>query len=128
MPFRAQEISDPKGIYYGINPISRNPILCGKANLLNPSAWRLGVPGSGKSMGMKDEIYRIALGIEDDILVCDPEGEYSPLIQALGLGRSGHSGCAGQRPPYQYHGHDGRLRAGGRRPHHRQVSVCPVPV
>ena len=84
VPFRAQEISDPKGIYYGINPISRNPILCSKANLLNPSAWRLGVPGSGKSMGMKDEIYRIALGTEDDILVCDPEGEYSPLIQALG--------------------------------------------
>ena len=84
IPFRVQEVFDSGGIFYGINAISRNMIFCDKRNLLNPNGFRLGVPGSGKSMGAKDEIQQIAITTDDDILVCDPEGEYGALIEALG--------------------------------------------
>jgi hypothetical protein len=83
MPFRVQEVSDQGGIYCGINAISRNMILCNKRNLLNANGFRLGVPGSGKSFGAKEEIAFIAIATDDDILVCDPEGEYG-IIEALG--------------------------------------------
>ncbi|MCL2663877.1 MAG: ATP-binding protein [Oscillospiraceae bacterium] len=84
MPFRVQEVSDNGGVYYGINAISRNMIICNKAHLQNPNGFRLGVPGSGKSMGAKAEIAYLAISTDDDILVCDPEGEYGTLIEALG--------------------------------------------
>ena len=76
IPFRVQEVSDRGGVYYGINAISRNMIICDKRNLLNANAFRLGVPGSGKSFGAKEEMTFIAITTDDDILVCDPEGEY----------------------------------------------------
>ena len=84
IPFRVQEVYDQGGVYYGLNTISRNMILCDKKNLLNPNAFRLGVPGSGKSMGAKAELAFLAITTDDDILVCDPEGEYGALVEALG--------------------------------------------
>ena len=84
IPFRVQEVSDRGGVYYGINAISRNMIICDKRNLLNPNGFRLGVPGSGKSMGAKAELAFLAISTDDDILCCDPEGEYGTLIEALG--------------------------------------------
>ena len=84
MPFRVQEISDKGGIYYGINTISRNMIICDKRKLQNANGFRLGVPGSGKSFSAKEEIVFIALTTDDDILICDPEGEYGALAEALG--------------------------------------------
>ena len=83
-PFRVQEIFDKGGIYYGENAISHNLIMVNKANLLNQSSFLLGVPGSGKSFSAKELIVFLALSTEDDILLCDPEGEYSALIKALG--------------------------------------------
>ena len=84
IPFRVQEVSDRGGIFCGINAISRNMILCNKQNLLNANGFRVGVPGSGKSFGAKEEMVFIAIATDDDILVCDPEGEYGALIEALG--------------------------------------------
>ena len=83
IPFRVQEVSDRGGVPYGINAISRNMILCNKQNLLNPNAFRLGVPGSGKSMGAKAELAFLAISTEDDILVCDPESEYG-IVRSFG--------------------------------------------
>lgn len=83
-PFRVQEIIDKDGIYYGENAISHNLIMVNKENLLNQSAFLLGVPGSGKSFSAKELIVFLALSTNDDILVCDPENEYSALIKALG--------------------------------------------
>lgn len=83
-PFRVQEIMDKDGIYYGENAISHNLIMVNKENLLNQSAFLLGVPGSGKSFSAKELIVFLALSTNDDILVCDPENEYSALIKALG--------------------------------------------
>lgn len=75
MPFKVQEIQDSGGIYFGENAISHNLILCNKANLLNQSAFLLGVPGSGKSFSAKELITFLILNTDDDILVADPEGE-----------------------------------------------------
>ena len=84
IPFKLQEIRDSGGIYYGENAISHNLIMCNKANLLNQSAFLLGVPGSGKSFCAKELITFLILNTDDDILICDPEGEFAPLVQALG--------------------------------------------
>lgn len=85
MPFRVQEIMDAGGIYYGVNAISGNLILCNKANLLNQSTFILGVPGSGKSFSAKELIAFLAMAApEDDILICDPENEYGNLVTAMG--------------------------------------------
>lgn len=83
-PFRVQEIMDKGGIYYGENAISHNLIMVNKANLLNQSSFLLGVPGSGKSFSAKELIVFLALSTDDDILICDPEGEYSALVKAMG--------------------------------------------
>ncbi len=84
MPFKVQEIQDKGGIYFGENAISHNLLLCNKANLLNQSAFQLGVPGSGKSFLSKEQIAFLILNTEDDVLICDPENEFGPLCQALG--------------------------------------------
>ena len=84
IPFKVQEIMDEGGIYFGENAISHNLIMCNKAKLLNQSAFLLGVPGSGKSFSAKELITFLILNTEDDILICDPEGEYAPLIEAMG--------------------------------------------
>ena len=84
MPFKVQEIRDKGGIYFGENAISHNLIICNKANLLNQSAFLLGVPGSGKSFAAKEQIAFLMLNTADDILISDPEGEYSPLVEAVG--------------------------------------------
>ena len=70
MPFKAQEIRDRGGIYYGQNVIS--------------NGFVLGVSGSGKSFTAKREIAALALSTQDDILVIDPESEYRPLVEGLG--------------------------------------------
>lgn len=84
MPFRAQEIQDPGGLYYGINAVSKNPLICDRKRLISPHAFMLGVSGSGKSMGMKNTIGNIAMGTDDDIIIIDAEREYGPIVRALG--------------------------------------------
>ena len=84
MPFRAQEIQDPGGIYYGVNAVSKNLLLCDRKRLISPHGFYLGVSGSGKSMAMKSTIINVALATDDDIIVFDADREYGPLVRALG--------------------------------------------
>lgn len=83
MPFRAQDIQDPGGMYYGVNAVSKNLLICDRKRLISPHAFYLGISGSGKSVGMKSTIMNIALGTKDDIIIIDAEREYSPLVEAL---------------------------------------------
>lgn len=84
MPFKAQEIQDRGGVYYGQNVISKNLIIADRKQLLNGNGFVLGVSGSGKSFTAKREMAGLALSTQDDILVIDPESEYRPLIEGLG--------------------------------------------
>ncbi len=84
MPFRAQEIQDPGGMYYGVNAVSKNLLICDRKRLISPHGFYLGVSGSGKSMAMKSTITNVALGTNDDIIIIDAEREYGPLVRALG--------------------------------------------
>ncbi len=83
-PFKAQEIQDKGGVYYGQNVISKNLIMANRRELLNGNGFVLGVSGSGKSFTAKREIVNVALSTNDDIIIIDPESEYGPLIEGLG--------------------------------------------
>lgn len=83
IPFTTQELFIPGGTYYGLNAISNNIILADRKQLQNPNGLILGIPGSGKSFSAKREITDIFLRTDDDILICDPEAEYRPLVEAL---------------------------------------------
>ena len=74
---------EPPAIYYGLNALSFNMIMADRKKLRNPNGVILGTPGSGKSFAAKREILSCFLMTGDDILICDPEGEYFPLVKAL---------------------------------------------
>ena len=84
MPFKVQEIGHERGIYYGQNAISNNMIIANRRHLLNGNSFILGVSGSGKSFTGKCEITNLMLDGDSDIIIIDPEREYSPLVKALG--------------------------------------------
>lgn len=84
MPFKSQEIQDAGGIYYGVNAVSHNLIICNRGNLLNGNGFITGVSGSGKSMAAKQEVSALALSTDHDIIIVDPEREYGELVRALG--------------------------------------------
>ncbi len=84
IPFRVQEIQHMDGIYYGQNVISKNMIIANRKLLLNGNSFILGVSGSGKSFTAKGEIVNLMLSTDSEILVIDPEREFSPLVKAMG--------------------------------------------
>lgn len=84
VPFTTEEIfQDGEALYYGINAISNNMIMADRKLLKNPNGLILGTPGAGKSFSAKREMTNAFLITSDDIIICDPEGEYSPLTQML---------------------------------------------
>ena len=84
VPFTTQELfQEGEALYYGLNALSNNMIMVDRKRLKNPNGLILGTPGSGKSFSAKREITNCFLITEDDIIVCDPEAEYSALVQAL---------------------------------------------
>lgn len=84
IPFHTQEILQPGGIYYGQNAVSKNLLVADRKKLMNGNSFRLGVSGSGKSFSAKEEIVHLALSTDDDILILDPESEFTKLVEALG--------------------------------------------
>ncbi len=85
IPFTTQELfQSGEALYYGLNALSNNMIMVDRKQLKNPNGLILGTPGSGKSFSAKREMTNAFLITEDDIIVCDPEAEYYPLVQKLG--------------------------------------------
>ena len=85
VPFTTQELfqNGKEAIYYGLNALSSNLIMVDRKLLKNPNGLILGTPGSGKSFSAKREITNAFLVTDDDIIICDPEAEYAPLVNRL---------------------------------------------
>ena len=84
IPFITQELFQTgEALYYGLNALSNNMILCDRKKLKNPNGLILGTPGSGKSFSAKREMTNAFLITDDDIIICDPEAEYFPLVERL---------------------------------------------
>ena len=85
VPFTTQELFMPgESLYYGLNALSNNMIMVDRKKLKNPNGLILGTPGAGKSFAAKREITNAYFVTDDDIIIGDPEGEYYPLVNALG--------------------------------------------
>ena len=85
VPFVTQELfMGGDAMYYGLNALSNNMILLDRKQSRSPNGLVFGTPGSGKSMSCKREITFIILTTKDNVIICDPEDEYSPLVRRLG--------------------------------------------
>ena len=84
VPFELQEMTQKNGFYYGLNTVSARLILFNRKSGDNYNALILGRSGSGKSFKAKEEILSSYLGTNDDVIILDPQGEYTPFVKALG--------------------------------------------
>ena len=85
VPFTTQELFQrgKEALYYGLNALSSNLIMVDRKELKNPNGLILGTPGAGKSFSAKREIANAFLVTDDDVIICDPEAEYTPLVERL---------------------------------------------
>ncbi|WP_461248598.1 TraG/VirB4 family ATPase, partial [Treponema sp. R6D11] len=81
IPFTSQDVMEKGGMYYGTNAITRSLLIFNRKNLKNPNGFILGTPGSGKSFSAKREMVNVLLNTDDDVLIIDPEREYTPLAE-----------------------------------------------
>lgn len=83
LPFRACEVFQKGGVYYGLNATTGRMILADRKRLKCPNGVVLGTPGSGKSFSCKREATDVYLHTSDDLLFLDPEHEYLSLCRQL---------------------------------------------
>ena len=84
MPFTSLKVFTPQKLFCGVNPRTGDIIMIERKALINLGALILGMAGSGKSFRVKLMILDFFFRTMDRIIICDPEGEYAPLVKSLG--------------------------------------------
>ncbi|MDD2678215.1 MAG: ATP-binding protein [Candidatus Pacebacteria bacterium] len=82
-PFSSLDLSEGKGILYGINQHNNSLVIFDRFSLPNANMTIFAQTGAGKSYAVKLEILRSLL-IGTDVLIIDPEYEYEYLADSLG--------------------------------------------
>ncbi len=82
-PFVSSELTDNKGVLYGINEHNGSLIIFDRFSLENYNSVVFGKAGSGKSFLTKLEVMR-SLMFETEVIIIDPEQEYQRLCEAVG--------------------------------------------
>ncbi|MFR6582343.1 MAG: helicase HerA domain-containing protein [Ruminococcus sp.] len=99
MPPNVVEVQEPGGIFhYGINALSKNPIIGNRKSLPNGNGVILGATGMGKSQKTKTEMGEVLVHTMDDVLVIDPHNEYQSLTEYfcgefVNIGKVGKNPC-----------------------------------
>ena len=126
VPFVTQELfQGGDSLYYGLNAKSGNMIMLDRKNARSPNGLVFGTPGGGKSFSCKREMIGVLLKTHDHVLVCDPEGEYAPLVKLL-RGQIIKLSTTQPRLP-ESAGHQPELFR-GRKPAGAQIRFCAVPL
>ncbi|MBQ8318900.1 MAG: ATP-binding protein [Lachnospiraceae bacterium] len=84
IPFNAVNIDHSTGIPYGRHEGTGQQQMVDRRLLNNGHEWVLGPPGSGKSTNVKLKIIFETLFTDGDLIILDPDGEYTPLVNAIG--------------------------------------------
>jgi conjugal transfer ATP-binding protein TraC len=82
-PFISFDLTEGKGILYGLNRHNNSLVLFDRFSLENYNSVTFAKSGSGKSFATKLEILR-SLMFDIDVIVLDPEREYEKMTETLG--------------------------------------------
>lgn len=84
IPFSSIQLKHETGIPYGRHILTRQQQLLDRRLQANGHEFVFGSTGYGKSMGTKKKMFFEALLTDGDLVILDPDGEYTPLVRALG--------------------------------------------
>ena len=82
-PFISVNLSDNKGILYGINRHNNSLIIFDRFSLENANSCIFAKSGAGKSYTVKLEVLR-SLMMGTEVIIIDPENEYQYLAETVG--------------------------------------------
>lgn len=81
VPFNTVDLMHEDGIYYGVNLLSKHPVIIDRKRLLNGNGCILATSGAGKSFNAKFIIEQILNKYpQDDVVIIDVNAEYSSII------------------------------------------------
>ena len=86
VPFTTQELfMDGESLYYGLNALSNNMIMVDRKKLEKSEWIDFRNPWLPENLSQQSGRLRMSFFVtQDDIIIGDPEGEYYPLVHALG--------------------------------------------
>jgi conjugal transfer ATP-binding protein TraC len=82
-PFTSADLTQEKGVLYGINMHNNGLVIFDRFSLENANMVVFAKSGAGKSFTVKLEALR-SMMIGSDVLIIDPENEYQKLSDAVG--------------------------------------------
>ena len=85
VPFNTKTLVHENSLYYGVDIFSKSMVCCDRKKLMNGNGCILATSGAGKSFFIKYNLEQRMLRYpKDECCILDPQGEYAPVIKALG--------------------------------------------